>query len=99
MFEQRPHLQVDPLWTPRKDDEGRPRKRHATAGPGGGPARSAPTGGAKAGRARSAPGPRQQVRGWTGFTTYGLAMRDVVRAENPGASASEVEKARPADQL
>jgi hypothetical protein len=81
-------LQLDPLWTPRKEegDARQQRKRRSSAGGGGGSSNGA----------QAASAPRQQPRGWTPFTTYGLEMREVVRAEHPGATATAVEKVEPA---
>ncbi|GAB4818687.1 hypothetical protein N2152v2_005733 [Parachlorella kessleri] len=42
--------------------------------------------------ATAAAGGKSSGRGWTAFTAFGLEMRDVVRAEAPWASATEVEK-------
>ncbi|KAK9909597.1 hypothetical protein WJX75_004735 [Coccomyxa subellipsoidea] len=46
---------------------------------------------APGGRSRSPQVPRA-TRGWTAFTAFGLDARDVVRAENPGANAADIEK-------
>ena len=47
--------------------------------------------GTTGGHRRSPQAPRA-TRGWTAFTAYGLEARDIVRAENPGANAADIEK-------
>lgn len=43
-------------------------------------------------RPASAMGEVKGGRGWTAFTAYGMETRDIVRQENPWATATEVEK-------
>lgn len=43
-------------------------------------------------RPASAMGEGRGGKGWTAFTAFGMEMREVVRRENPWASATEIEK-------
>ncbi|KAL6768201.1 hypothetical protein ACKKBF_B38190 [Auxenochlorella protothecoides x Auxenochlorella symbiontica] len=50
-------------------------------------------GGGQRSRRRSLPlAVGKSGRGWTAFTAYGMEMRDAVRADNPRATATEIEK-------
>jgi len=47
---------------------------------------------ATAGGRRIPPAPRSTAKGWSAFTLFGLEARSAVRAENPQASAADIEK-------